>query len=107
MKIDWSGIPDKQALAEIGKALKKRRVNVNRTQDEVAQIIGCNISTVRKIEQGKSVSTLHLVSYVRAIDQEHCWGMLFPDFEINPFLLEKLKNKAPKRASHKRKKIIL
>ena len=88
---NWRLTTNNTVLEMIGKELKERRVRLNYSQKEVAEIMGNNVSTIQQIEKGKPVSTLTFVGYLRVVDLLPKLDLLFPEEPINPFLLEKLK----------------
>lgn len=88
---NWRLTTNNTVLEMIGKELKERRVRLNYSQKEVADILGNNVSTIQQIEKGKPVSTLTFVGYLRVVDLLPKLDLLFPEEPINPFLLEKLK----------------
>ncbi len=98
---NWRFTTNNSVLEMIGKELRERRVKLNYSQKEVADIVGNNVSTIQQIERGKPVSTLTFVAYLRVLDLLPKLDLLFPEEPINPFLLDKLKT-TRKRGGYKK-----
>jgi transcriptional regulator with XRE-family HTH domain len=90
---------DKAILEAIGGWLKETRLRQNKTQQELADAVGINRSTLIQMESGGGGGLLTFVQIMRALDQLH----LFKNFEISdqisPLLLAKLQRKKRQRAS--------
>lgn len=58
---NWIFLTEQEILEEIGKRLKKIRVQHNLTQKELSRDVGLSVSTISLIEQGKSTTLDSLI----------------------------------------------
>ena len=88
------GLNDKQILLELGKSLKRKRVNSFMTQKELAEKIGVNPYTVTGMEKGRNVS---LETFIRILRETGSLELLYTLFlqpePIAPSVLFKLEKK--------------
>ncbi len=96
------GMSDKAILAEIGVRLKRRRLNRNLTQQEVAEQAGLTRMTVGEFERGASSSMLTLVRILRVLEALDELESFLPDTGPSPLQLAKLHGRQRQRASRKR-----
>lgn len=92
---------DQAILREIGRRLKRKRLDKNLSQQKLAEIAGLNRTTVGEIERGTSTSLQTLVQILRALNALDELESFIPDPGISPLQLAKLKGKERKRASRK------
>lgn len=57
----WLFLTEQEILEEIGKRLKKIRLQHNITQKELSDEVGLSVSTISFIEQGKSTTVESLI----------------------------------------------
>jgi len=57
----WIFLTEQEILEEIGKRLKKIRLQHNLTQKELSRDVGLSVSTISLIEQGKSTTLESLI----------------------------------------------
>ena len=93
---------DKAIVREIGRRLKRRRLEKNLTQEAVARSAGLNRTTIGQIERGASFSILALVQILRALDALDAVDAFLPDPGISPLQLAKMKGRQRRRASPQR-----
>ncbi len=93
---------DPAIIAEIGSRLKEYRLRKNLTQEEIAEHAGVGLSSVIKLESGKSISFKILVSILRALRLLEQFDAFVPEPPISPIALLKLKGKKKERASKKK-----
>ena len=93
---------DKAVVREIGRRLKRRRLEKNLTQAAVARSAGLNRTTIGQIERGSSFSILALVQILRALDALDAVDAFLPDPGISPLQLAKMKGRQRRRASPQR-----
>ena len=58
---NWLFLTEQEILGEIGKRLKKIRLQHNLTQKVLSREVGLSVSTISLIEQGKSTSLESLI----------------------------------------------
>lgn len=93
------GMSDRAILKEIGRRLKRKRLEKNLSQQKLADLAGINRTTVRDIEQGAPSGVLTLVGILRALDALDELKLFLPDPGISPLQLAKMKGKERRRAS--------
>jgi len=93
------GMSDRAILQEIGRRLKRRRLEKNWSQQKLADTAGINRTTVSDIEQGSPCGILTLVGILRALDELDELNSFLPDPGISPLQLAKMKGKERRRAS--------
>jgi len=96
------GMSDKAILTEIGGRLKRRRLNRNLTQEEVADQAGLTRMTVGEIERGASSSMMTLIRILRVLEALEELENFLPDTGPSPLQLAKLQGRQRQRASRKR-----
>lgn len=93
------GMSDRAILREIGRRLKRKRLNKNVSQQKLAESAGLNRATVSELEQGNPFAMLTFIQILRALDALEELDSLLPDPGISPLQLAKMKGKARRRAS--------
>ena len=88
---------------ELGRRLKKARLNIDLTQAEVASRAGLNRRTVLNAEKG-NVQLGNLVAILVAMNMADQLNLFLPVQEISPIQLAKLKGRERQRASKSKKK---
>lgn len=88
---------------ELGKRLKKARLNTDLTQAEVAARAGLNRRTILNAEKGK-VQLENLVAILVSMDMTDQLNTFLPVQEISPIQLAKLKGRERQRASKSKNK---
>ncbi len=58
---NWLFLTEQEILKEIGKRLKKIRLQQNLTQKELSEEVGLSVSTISLIEQGNSTTVESLI----------------------------------------------
>lgn len=96
------GMSDRAILREIGRRLKRKRLEKNFSQQKLADIAGINRTTVRDIEKGLPSTTLTLVGIMRALEALEELNSFLPDPGLSPLQLAKMKGKERRRASRQR-----
>ena len=95
------GMSDQAILEEIGARLKRRRLNRNLTQQEVAEKAGLTRTTVGEFERGASSSMLTLIRILRVLGALEELDSFLPDTGPSPLQLAKLQGRQRQRASRK------
>ena len=89
---------------EIGQRLKRARLNVNRTQKEVADRAGLSVTAVQSVERGDA-RLESVVLVLMALDMVEQIRNFVPEQEISPLQLVKLQGKKRQRASGRLKDV--
>ena len=97
--MNFYGLSDKAILREIGRRLKRKRLDQNLTQQSLAEIAGLNRSTISEAENGVSVSMQTLIQILRALHVLDQIDAFLPDPGLSPLQLAKMKGKERQRAS--------
>lgn len=95
------GKSDLEILREIAGRLKRRRLNLNIPQRELAERTGLNRATISGIEQGKPFGVLTLIQILRALDALEDLDSFVPDPGISPLQLTRMKGRERRRAYRK------
>ena len=102
MKIEGL-MTDEAILAELGGRLEQRRLELQLTQEILAEQAGVSKRTVERIEAGATAQMSTLIRLLRVLELLDRLETLLPEAGPRPMDLAKLKGKARKRASSKRK----
>lgn len=92
---------DKNILNELGKRLKKARINKNITIEDLSLQSGITSRTIQNIESGKSANTKNIIAILRALRLLEHLDNFIPEQKISPVMLAEMKGKVRKRASKK------
>jgi transcriptional regulator with XRE-family HTH domain len=101
MKIDGL-LTDEAILTELGGRLAQRRLELEFTQEMLAEQAGVSKRTVERIEAGATAQMSTMIRILRALELLDRLEMLVPEAGPRPMDLVKLKGKARQRASGKR-----
>ena len=93
------GMSDKAIIKEIGRRVKRKRLERNLTQQEIADIAGISRPTVSDLERGNPFEILTLIQVLRALDALVEIDLFLPDPGISPLQLARLRGKERQRAS--------
>jgi transcriptional regulator with XRE-family HTH domain len=66
---NWLFLTEKEILEEIGKRLKKIRVQHNLTQQALCEEVGLSVTTISQIEQGKSTTVESLIRILMRLNR--------------------------------------
>lgn len=102
MKIDGL-LTDEAILTELGGRLTQRRLELQLTQEMLAEQAGVAKRTVERIEAGATAQMSTLIRLLRALGLLDRLDSLVPEGGPRPMDLLKLKGKERQRASGKRK----
>ncbi|MEC3965134.1 helix-turn-helix transcriptional regulator [Flagellimonas halotolerans] len=86
-------------LKELTKRVRQRRLNLNMTQEQLANTTGLHNQTIKNFESGNNTSLLTLIQILRAFGDLAALDKFLPDPGISPIQLLKLKGKERERAS--------
>ncbi len=97
--MDYYSMSDRAILREIGRRLRRRRLDRNLTQQALADTAGISRPTVSDIERGAPAGVLTLIQVLRALGGLEELDAFVPDPGLSPLALAKLKGKERQRAS--------
>ena len=100
--VEFAGLSDRAILREIGRRLRRRRLEKNMSQEKVAVSAGVARATVVKIEKGSPTGVLTLIQILRVLDAIEELDTFLPDPGISPLELAKMKGRERQRASSPR-----
>ncbi len=86
---------------ELGERLKQARLNQNKTQTEVAEIVGVSRKTIINAEKGKAQLDV-FVAILQALELVEQLDRFLPPQPISPIQLAKLQGQQRQRASGQR-----
>ncbi len=87
---------------ELGRRLKRKRLEMNLSQDQVSERSGISRRTVTNTENGKGCSLLTLIALCRSLNLLFKLDTLFPDDDNDPFQSSAHKARIRRRASGER-----
>lgn len=97
---DWLFLTEWEILKEVGKRLKKIRLQHNLTQKDLSKEVGLSVSTISLIEKGKSTSVESLIRILARLNRIREFESVF---KVSEDLELKLKfEKAKLRSERKR-----
>ena len=97
---DWLFLTEREILKEVGKRLKKIRLQHNLTQKDLSKEVGLSVSTISLIEKGKSTSVESLIRILARLNRIREFESVF---KVSEDLELKLKfEKAKLRSERKR-----
>jgi transcriptional regulator with XRE-family HTH domain len=99
--MSFYGKSDLEILRDIAGRLKRRRLNINISQQELADRTGISRNTVSYIEQGKPFGVLTLIQILRGLDALDELDSFLPDPGISPLQLARMKGRERLRAYRK------
>jgi transcriptional regulator with XRE-family HTH domain len=92
-------LTDDAILAEIGKRMTRRRLDLQLTQAKLARQAGIAKRTVERIEAGSSAQMSSMIRLFRVLDLLPGVDSMLPEAEIRPMDMLKRKGKQRRRAS--------
>lgn len=98
----WTELSDPAILQRLGGRIRDYRMRMEMTQGELAEKSGVSMGTVVRMEQGKTVSVLLLISILRTLGVLENLETLLPELGISPMLLRKMQGKKVQRIRHKK-----
>ena len=96
---NWSSMSDKALSEHIGRFVKEKRMELNKTQDTLAHAAGISRSTLSLLEKGETVTLATLLQVLRVLDQLHVLDVFTVQPTVSPIQLAKIELKKRKRAS--------
>lgn len=89
---------DKAIVQLIGTFVRHARMEVNRTQDDLAAAAGISRSTLSLLERGEAVTVTTLVQVLRVLDRLDVLAPFEVHESISPLALAKLQKQKRQRA---------
>lgn len=100
--MDFDYISDEQIQKIIGTRLRRKRLNSNMSQDELATLSGVSRRTITNLEGGKGGSLLTLIAVLRGLNLLDNLAHFIPDVGISPAQIARLRGKERRRATGSR-----
>jgi len=101
MQID-SQLADAAVVEELGRRLRRLRLDRNLTQQDLADEAGVSVATVRNLESGSRTQLVTLIRVLRTLDLLSDLDRLLPARRPSPIELLKLRGRERQRASSPR-----
>lgn len=101
MKITQSAT-DTEVMVELGKRLKRCRIDSGLSQIELAERTGISAKTIANMEDGMQSNSLTLIRVLRALNLLDNLELLAPCQDIRPIDFLRYNQNAPERVSRKR-----
>jgi transcriptional regulator with XRE-family HTH domain len=98
---DWHLLTDLEVLAEFGTRIRLARMERNLTQQLLADRSGLNRSTIRDLENGRSVNLLSLMQLLRSMELLNQLDLLLPGSSQSPVLAKLQKERKRVKLSKK------
>lgn len=99
--MEWTFKSDIEILEEIGRRIQTTRLERNVLQKDLAAWAGVSLTTLQRLEGGKSINTMYLVKILRALDMLEKLGLLFSEPLPSPILMKKQQGGRKFRARNK------
>jgi len=100
---DWISMTDATIVQAIGRFIKQKRLQANKTQSQLAKEAGLNPFTISQIENGGSVTLSTLIQLLRALDVLYVLDNFRMIEEISPIQYAKMQKNKRQRARNKNK----
>ncbi len=94
-----SKLPDTSIAMVIADFIKQKRIEQNKTQNELAEMAGINRSTLIEFEQKGRANLITLIQLLRALDQLDLLKTFHITKELSPIQIAELQHTDKKRAS--------
>jgi len=101
--MNWKRMSDNAIVSELGGRIKRQRLLMNYSQQDLAERAGIGKSTLQKLEYGSSATILTVIQVLRALRQLDALDNFIPEPGISPIELQKLNGKMRERASKRNK----
>lgn len=100
--INWVSMTDEALIRTIGTFIKKKRLEQNKTQEEMATATGMSRSTISLLERGETVTVHTLIQALRTLDLLYVMDVFQVSDTISPLAYAKFKKEQRLRASGKK-----
>jgi len=88
---------DESALTEVGQRLAQRRIELGRTQAELAELAGVGKRTLERLERGESTQLTNYVRILRSLELLEAWIDVHPQPGPSPMDLLREQKRVRKR----------
>ena len=102
--MDYQTMSDMAILGEIGRRIRRERLNRNLTQAQLAEEAGIGRRTLQKAEEGNVTTVETLVALLRGLGLLSQLDCLLPEPSHSPVQLARRKGRKRERATGKRQK---
>jgi transcriptional regulator with XRE-family HTH domain len=100
---EWISMTDANIVQAIGRFVKQKRLQANKTQSQLAKAAGLNPYTISQIENGESVTLSTLIQLLRALDVLYVLDNFRMIEEISPIQYAKMQKNKRQRARNNNK----
>ena len=97
--MNYYSMSDKAILREVGRRLRRRRLDENLSQQRLADLAGLSRTTVSDLERGAPAGMLTLIQVLRALGGLEELDAFLPEPGPSPLQLAKMKGRERRRAS--------
>lgn len=88
-----------EILTQLAEKVRKKRLRLNMTQKEVAELAGVHFNTISKFEQGNDITLMSLIQILRAVEELESLGNIMSETTESPVDLFRKQGKVRQRAS--------
>lgn len=99
--MDWYTLSDMELLSEFGTRIRLARMERSLTQQMLADRSGLNRSTIRDLENGRSINMLSMMQLLRTLELLERLDLLLPGSSQSPVLAKMHQEKKRVRLSRK------
>ena len=101
---DLRWLTDQQIVSKIGSNIRRYRLELNMTRQELSERTNISVATIEKVENGRNFNINTLIRCLRILDKLDMLTDLTSDRELTPFQLHDIVQgyKPRLRASHKK-----
>lgn len=97
--MNLDNMSDNEIQVELGIRLKRERLNLNMSQEQLARASGLSRRTITNAEGGSGCTLLTLIAILRALGRLNSLQNFIPEPELSPIQVSKLKGKQRSRAT--------
>lgn len=94
---NWNSMSDKALAQHIGRFVREKRMELNKTQDDLAHAAGISRSTLSLMEKGETVTLATFLQVLRVLDQLHVLEVFTVKPTVSPIQLARMEMKKRKR----------
>lgn len=94
-------LTDEEALSEIGRRLRRARMNQNLTQGQLADRAGLRQATISRVESGHDFTIETLIALLRALGRLANLDAFLPTAEVSPIELAQRSGRERQRVRHR------
>jgi len=98
----YASMSDKALAAYIGAFIKHQRMELNKTQEQLALAAGISRSTLSLLERGETVTLSTLIQVLRVLDQLPLLSVFEVKESLSPLVLAKMQKAKRQRVKHQK-----